>query len=158
MNRILLLTALAAAVSGCSSLGMGSLTGKDEASMEFDKDTRASDVSVLEDKARMSLRALESALADYVKAENRIPEKLDLLVPKYLSSVPFLDIPACGGETEKVQNYPSTVLRDGQVDGSRLRGTGRWGYVYDDTRVVVFVDCLKPSGKGIPWYQERGVN
>jgi hypothetical protein len=158
MKKILLLSALAAGLSACSSMGMGNITGKDEASADFEKDTSASDASVREDRARMSLRALESALADYVKAEKRIPAKLDLLVPKYLAAVPPLDVPACGGETEKVQNYPSTILRDGQVDGSQLRGTGRWGYVYDDTRVVIFVDCLKPSSKGIPWYQERGVN
>jgi hypothetical protein len=53
--------------------------------------------------------------------------------------------------------YPPDVLRGGQVDGSRLRGTGRWGYVFNQNRVVIFVDCLKPSNKGIPWYQERGV-
>ena len=132
------------------------MTGKDESSAEFDKETNAHDVSVREDKARMSLRALESAVADYVKAENKIPEKIDRLVPKYLAAVPQLDIPACGGESDKVQNYPADILRDGQVDGSRLRGSGHWGYVYDSNRVVVFVDCVKPSSKGIPWYQERG--
>ena len=42
------------------------------------------------------------------------------------------------------------VLRDGQVDGSRLRGTGRWGYVFTDDRIVIFVDCLKPSLRGVP--------
>ncbi|MFI5345088.1 MAG: hypothetical protein ACHQ51_01825 [Elusimicrobiota bacterium] len=153
MRKLLFLSALSAVLAGCAGL-----TGKDEAAIDFEKDTNASDASVREDRARMSLRALESAVADYVKAENKIPEKIDILVPKYLAAIPPLDVPACGGESDKVQNYPSNVLRDGQVDGSRLRGTGRWGYVYDSTRVVVFVDCLKPSSKGIPWYQERGVN
>lgn len=156
MKNLLLLSALAAGLSACGS--MSSIMGKDDAAADFEKETKASDTIVYEDRARMSLRALEAALADYVKAENRIPEKLDLLVPKYLAAIPPLDVPTCGGETDKVQTYPSNILRDGQVDGSRLRGTGRWGYVYDTGRVVIFVDCLKPSTKGIPWYQERGVN
>ena len=143
--------ALAPGFSGCAGL-----TGKDEASVEFDKQTKADDASVSEDKARMSLGALESAVADYVKTERRIPEKLDLLIPKYLAQIPSLDVPACGGESTKVQNYPSAVLRDGQVDGTAILGTGRWGYVYDDARVVIFVDCLKPSMTGVPWYQVRG--
>jgi hypothetical protein len=149
------LSAVAVAASGLA--GCASWTGKDEASVEFDKETSANDAAVREDKARMNLRALESAVADYVKGENRIPEKLDTLVPKYLAAIPPLDLPECGHETEKVQIYPSEVLRDGQVDGSQLRGTGRWGYVYDSARVVVFVDCLKPSSKGVPWYKVRGV-
>ena len=156
MRKILLFSAftvLAAGLTGCANI-----TGKDEAAMDFEKETSASDASVREDRARMSLRALESAVADYVKAENKIPEKIDILVPKYLAAIPPLDVPACGRETDKVQNYPASLLRDGQVDGSRLKATGRWGYVYDSTRVVVFVDCLKPSSKGTPWYQERGVN
>jgi hypothetical protein len=144
---------IAAGYSGCASL-----TGKDAASVEFDKETSADDARVMEDKTRMSLRALESAVADYVKTEQKIPEKLDLLIPKYLSQIPSLDIPACGGETSSVQNYPPAILRDGQVDGSVLRGTGRWGYVYNDARVVVFIDCLKPSSSGVPWYQMRGLN
>ncbi|MDE2511879.1 MAG: hypothetical protein KGL74_12225 [Elusimicrobia bacterium] len=156
MRLLLFISAFAALSAGLS--GCAALTGKDEATMDFDKDTSASDESVREDRARSSLRALESAISDYVKAENRIPEKIEILVPKYLAAVPPLDVPACGRETDKIQNYPSNVLRDGQVDGALLRGTGRWGYVYDSNRVVVFVDCLKPSSKGIPWYQERGVN
>ena len=144
---------LLAAGSGCASM-----TGKDAASSEFDKETSADDARVFEVNTRTSLSALESAVSDYVKTESRIPEKLELLIPRYLSQIPSLDIPACGGESNRVQNYPPSILRDGQVDGSAIRGTGRWGYVYNDARVVVFVDCLKPSSKGVPWYQVRGLN
>jgi hypothetical protein len=157
MNRSFFFLAVlglaAAGSSGCSSM-----TGKDAASLEFDKETSADDARVLEDKTRVGLRALESAVSDYVKMEQKVPEKLDLLIPKYLAEIPSLDIPACGGESSRVQNYPPAVLRDGQVDGSAIRGTGRWGYVYDEARVVVFVDCLKPSISGVPWYQVRGIN
>ena len=150
--NILLLAVLGMLASGCANL-----TGKDEASVEFDKDTSADDARVREDRTRTGLRALESAVADYVKAERKIPEKLDLLVPKYLAQIPSLEIPACGGESSKVENYPSSVLRGGQVDGALIRGKGNWGYVYDESRVVVFVDCRKPSISGVPWYQVRGV-
>jgi hypothetical protein len=151
---ILAALGLLAAGSGC----MNMTGGRDAASVELDKETSADDVRVLEDKTRTSLSALESAVSDYVKTESRIPEKLDLLIPRYLSQIPSLDIPACGGESNKVQNYPPSILRDGQVDGSAIRGTGRWGYVYNDSRVVVFIDCLKPTSKGLPWYQVRGIN
>ena len=156
MNKKLLVFAalgvFSAGVSGCASL-----FGKDEAAVEFDKETSADDARVLEDKTRTALSALESAVADYVKTEQKVPEKLELLIPKYLSQIPSLDVPACRGESNQVQNYPPAILRDGQVDGSMIKSTGRWGYVYNDARVVVFVDCLKPSNSGVPWYQVRGV-
>jgi hypothetical protein len=154
-RKLFVFAALGLLAAGCS--GCANLTGKDEASIEFDKETSADEARVREDKTRTSLSALESSLSDYVKTERKIPEKLDLLIPKYLAEIPSLDVPACGGESNKVQSYPSSVLRDGQVDGTLIRGTGRWGYVYDDARVVVFVDCLKPSITGVPWYQVRGV-
>ena len=66
-------------------------------------------------------------------------------------------MPACGGESDAVKIYSSDVLSDGQVDGAKLAGSGHWGYVRNERQVVVFIDCLKPSSKGVPWYQERGV-
>ena len=156
MRRTLLaFAAIAALASGFS--GCASLTGKDEASADFDKETNADDTRVREDKTRMSLGALESAVSDYNKTEQRVPEKLELLIPKYLAQVPSMDVAACGGESNKVRNYPAAILRGGQVDGASIRGGGGWGYVYNDERVVIFVDCLKPSSKGVPWYQVRGV-
>jgi hypothetical protein len=131
--------------------------GKDEASADFDKETSANESRVKEDRVRSSLAQIETRLADYIKTEKKIPTKLERLVPKYLAEIPALDLPKCGHETSKVEVYSPVVLRDGQVDGSRLRDTGHWGYVYTDDRVVVFVDCLKPSLRGVPWYQERGV-
>jgi len=152
VRKTLLFVAAVALLSGCAGM-----LGKDESSAEFDKETSAEDARVREDKTRTNLASLESAVADYVKAESKVPPKLESLIPKYIAGIPSLDLPVCGGETDKVQPYSSDVLRGGVIDGARLRGTGRWGYVYDETRVVVFVDCLKSSSKGIPWYQERGV-
>lgn len=152
MRRILTLTILAASFSGCAGLW-----GKDESSADFDKETSAAEARIKEDRVRSALGRFEESISNFYKAEKRIPERLDQLVPKYLAEVPSLDLPACGRETEKVQAYPADILRGGQVDGSRLRGTGRWGYVYNERQVVVFVDCLKTSSRGIPWYQERGL-
>lgn len=137
--------------------GCGGMFAKDEAADEFAKETSANEARVKEDRVRSSLAQLETRLADYTKTEKKIPAKLERLVPKYLAEVPSLDLPVCGRESNKVEVYPPEVLRDGQVDGSRIRGTGRWGYVFTDDRIVIFVDCLKSSLRGVPWYQERGV-
>lgn len=137
--------------------GCGGMFAKDEAAEDFAKETSANEARVKEDRVRSSLAQLEARLADYIKTEKKIPVKLEKLVPKYLAEVPSLDLPVCGRESSKVETYSPEILRDGQVDGSRLRGTGRWGYVFTDDRIVIFVDCLKPSLRGVPWYQERGV-
>ena len=152
MKRIILSTAVL--LAGCAG---STFSGKDEATADFEKETRAADVRIKEDNVRSNLSRIESSLADYFKVEKKIPKKLESLVPKYMAEIPGLDLPPCGRETSAVEIYPADILRGGQVDGTRLRGTGRWGYVFNERQVVVFVDCLKPSSKGIPWYQERGV-
>lgn len=153
MKNLMLTGAVVVLTAGCA--GMFGL--KDEASADFDKETSANELRVKEERVRSSLAQLETRLADYTKAENKIPKKLESLVPKYLAEIPTLDLPVCGRESNKVEVYSPELLRDGTVDGSRLRGTGRWGYVFTDERIVIFVDCLKPSLRGVPWYQERGV-
>ncbi|OGS40251.1 MAG: hypothetical protein A2506_12150 [Elusimicrobia bacterium RIFOXYD12_FULL_66_9] len=152
MRRILIPAILAASFAGCAGLFV-----KDEASADFDKETSAVEARIKEDRVRSALRRFEESIANFYKSEKRIPERLDQLIPKYLAEVPSLDLPACGRESERVEIYPADILRGGQVDGSRLKGTGHWGYVFNDRQVVIFVDCLKPSSRGIPWYQERGL-
>lgn len=152
MRNLILTVFSVVLMSGC-----GGMFAKDEAAEDFAKETSANEARVKEDRVRSSLAQLETRLADYTKTENKIPAKLERLVPKYLAEIPSLDLPVCGRESNKVEVYPPEVLRDGQVDGSRIRGTGRWGYVFTDDRIVIFVDCLKPSLRGVPWYQERGV-
>lgn len=151
MNKLIFLAA-ATLLSSCAMM-----SGRDEASVEFDKDTSSTEARVKEDKVRSSLAQIETRLADYTKTEKKIPAKLENLVPKYMAEIPTLDLPVCGRESNRVEGYSPMILRDGQVDGSRLKGTGNWGYVYTEERIVVFVDCLKPSLRGVPWYQERGV-
>ncbi len=142
------------ALSGCASLWGAS---KDQASIDFDRETKADDLKVREDQTRSDLGRIEAAIADYYKTNNAIPKRLDLLIPKFLAAIPPLEVPECGKETTEVEYYPPEVLRGGQVDGTRLRGSGRWGYVFNGRRVVIFVDCLKRSTSGVPWYQVRGV-
>lgn len=152
MKKLILTGFVALMTAGC-----GGLFAKDEAAADFDKETSANEAKVKEDRVRSSLAQFETRLSDYTKTEKKIPAKLERLVPKYLAEIPSLDLPVCGRESNKVEVYPPEILRDGQVDGSRLRGTGHWGYVFTDDRIVIFVDCLKPSLRGVPWYQERGV-
>ena len=151
MRNIMLTAAAVLLTAGCAGM-----LGKDEASADFDKETSANEARIKEDRVRSSLAQIEARLADYTKTLP-IPAKLEKLVPKYLAEIPSLDLPVCGHESNKVEVYSPDILRDGQVDGSRIRGSGHWGYVFNDTRVVIFVDCLKPSLRGLPWYQERGV-
>ncbi|MDE2489943.1 MAG: hypothetical protein KGM24_03800 [Elusimicrobia bacterium] len=154
MRRLSLLVLLAAAgLGGCAYLS-GS---RDVGSSDVEKAASADDALVREDRARTDLGHIENALAEYVKAEKRIPAKVEDLVPKYLAEIPSLDLPECGRESNRVQYYPADVLRDGRVDGTRLYGTGRWGYVHNSHRVVIFVDCLKNSSNGTPWYRVRGI-
>ena len=42
-------------------------------------------------------------------------------------------------ETNRVRAYPSRVLQDGAIDGSKLRDSGAWGYVHNDRQVIIFV-------------------
>ncbi len=154
MRHAFALIAAALLTAGCA----GIMGGQDSPANDFEREVRANEMRIKEDRTRSNLAQIESSLSDYIKAGNPIPKSLNKLVPKYLAEVPPLDLPVCGGaESDTVMVYPSDVLRDGQVNGTRLRGTGRWGYVFTDDRVVIFVDCLKPALNGLPWYQVRGV-
>lgn len=141
-KRILFLTA-AAVLAGCA------LT-RDERS--------SSDVQIRESRTLSALFQLEQAVAAYYKAKGKIPPTLDALIPQYLASMPAVEISAPGGhrDTSRVEIYPSKALRGGQVDGSQIKDTGRWGYVFNDRQVVVFIDCTHLSSRGKPWYRERG--
>jgi len=151
MRKILGLCVLTAA-AGCADL-----TGAKDFHTDIENASGATDVAAQENDARMSLGRIETALSDFVKKENKAPDDLDALIPNYIAELPPVDITVCGKRREGVQKYPGDLLRDGQIDGSRIKGTGLWGYVHDQQRAVVFVDCMKPSADGTPWYQVRGV-
>jgi hypothetical protein len=153
MKRLAMsLLALSAAAAGCSMMK------EDPASREVEQKAQEVEFQAKESQTRSALAGIESALKAFVDTEKRIPESLDELVPKYLAEIPVVEIGVRGyHDTNAVKIYPSSILVQGSIDGSKLKDTGRWGYVHTDNRVVVFIDCTEKSSRGIPWYQERGV-
>lgn len=140
-----------------STAGCGML--KDDPSSK-DIDQKASEVEfqAKESRTRSALARMEAALRAYVDEEKKIPENLEELIPKFLADIPMVETGVRGHfDTAAVKNYPPTILQDGLINGAKLRDSGRWGYVHNAERVVVFIDCTHKSSQSIPWYQERGV-
>lgn len=151
--RVLLLLCLAAALPGC-----GMLKDDPTSSHEIDQNVNDVEFQAKESRTRSALAKIEASLRAYVDEEKKIPDNIEELVPKYLADIPTVELGISGFfDTNKVKIYPRTILRDGVIDGAKLKDTGRWGYVHNDERVVVFVDCTRKSSRGIPWFQERGV-
>lgn len=147
------LVLMAVLCAGCKGMG-----GRDEISRQVDADVRDSDGMIRESRTLSGLAKIEESLDAYVKHENRIPTKLEQLIPKYLAEIPTVELGLPNhNDTNVVKVYPTDVLRDGQVTGARISDTGKWGYVFNDRQVVVFVDCTHKSSRGRPWFQERGV-
>lgn len=146
---------LAAVLALCGCRG---LLGRDDIALQVDAEVRDSERQVRESRTLSSLAKIEASLSDYIKIEKRIPAKLEWLIPKYIAEIPSVEIGVKGhAETSEVKIYPSDILRDGKISGARLLDTGKWGYVFNERQVVIFVDCTHKSGRGRPWYQERGV-
>lgn len=146
------LVALLSCLGGCT------LLGGDRIEQEVATSVRDNDRQILESRTLGSLAKLEASIADYIKTEGRIPAKLEDLIPKYLAEMPTVENGISKHrETSASKIYPSDILRDGVVQGTRLADSGRWGYVFNDRQVVVFVDCTHQDSKGNPWYQQRGV-
>lgn len=151
--RKLTLAAAAFALAGC-----GTMIGKDSIERDVEATVRDNERSVIEARTLSGLARLESGVSDYIKHEGKIPPKLDALLPKYLAELPAVEIGVQGHrDTTDVKVFPADVLRDGVLNGTRLSDTGKWGYVFNERQVVVFVDCTHQSSKGRPWYLERGV-
>ncbi len=146
------LLALAATLAGCSFL-----SSRDSAKDELDAEIERSDRSERESRTITALSLIERSVDDYYHHEGKIPEKLDKLVPKYLAEIPQADTGVRGhASSSAVRYYPATVIRDGVVDGARLKDSGAWGYVFNNRRVIVFVDCTHPNSRQRPWYREAG--
>lgn len=153
MKRIILPVLLAVLTAGAGCRG-----SHDESARDLEKNLRDSEAQGKESRTLAALAKIESSLSDYVKAENRVPKTLEALIPRYLGEIPSVDTGVRGHrETSEVKIYPVDTLRDGQIDGTKLRDTGKWGYVFTDGRVVVFIDCTHASSHNRPWYLERGV-
>lgn len=156
MKRAIFLAAVAALAAGCSS---GQSRSNDETfSREVEDKVREADARAGESRTLSALSKLEEALAAYIAAERKIPDKLEELMPRYLADIPPLELDVRGHrDTNAVQVYPPSILRDGQIDGTRLKDTGRWGYTHNDRQVVVFIDCTHQSKRGHAWYKQKGV-
>lgn len=156
MPRAAVFAAFAAllSLSGCRSM-FGDDGGGRDSSAEVTRTVDEVETQAKEVQTRTALAKMEEALGAYVKHERKIPEKLSDLVPKYLAEIPTVEGVRSHRETNRVRVYPSSVLRDGQVDGTALRDSGAWGYVFNDRQVVVFVDCTHKATDGRAWYLER---
>lgn len=139
--------------SGCAMMSRDDIAGR-----ELDTTANAVDLRVKESRTLSTLAKIEVSISNYIKEEGQIPPRLQDLVPKYLAEIPNVELSVGHHrEANDVRNYPSSILRDGQIDGTQLKDSGKWGYVYNDRQVIIFVDCTHLSSRGIPWFQERGV-
>lgn len=148
--RLAAFVLFAALLSGCRGMLGEAVSPEVEADAD-EVERKAKEVQTIS-----AIAKIEESIAAYVKAERKIPERLEDLVPKYLGEIPPVTGAGKHRETSAVRIYPANTLRDGHVDGTRLRDSGRWGYVYNDRQVIVFVDCTHKASSGRAWYLERG--
>ncbi|MFA6316367.1 MAG: hypothetical protein WC943_03030 [Elusimicrobiota bacterium] len=150
--RTMACVAAFALLCGCQTLG------EERPAVELDQEATEVDFVVKESRTLSILAKLETAIADFYKTEGKVPRKLTDLVPKYLADIPTVElVGARHKDTSAVQYYPADIIRDGQIDGSRLKDSGKWGYAYNEKQVIVFVDCTHRNSKGVPWFQVRGI-
>jgi hypothetical protein len=122
---------------------------------EVEETVSALDVQAREGHTLSALVSIEQGLAAFVREKGRIPDNLDELVPGYLGMIPPAET-GIHGDSSKVKVYPSSVLSDGQVNGTRIKDAGGWGYVHNQSQAVVFVDCVHRASNGKAWYLQRG--
>jgi hypothetical protein len=152
VKRALALLAVAAGLAACG------MTRDEPTSREVDETVKDVEYKVKESRTLSSLAKIETSIAAYVEHEKKIPANLEALVPAYLAEIPTVELGMVRHrDTAAVRSYPAAVLRDGAVDGSQLRDSGKWGYVHNDRQVVIFVDCTHLTSGGTPWYRARGV-
>jgi hypothetical protein len=152
-------TTIAAVLAAAVLAGCGTAPGReDQISQEVEKSVQDAETRARESRTMSALAKLEEAIAAYIGAEKRIPDSIEELIPKYLAEVPSVEIDARGHhDNNAVRKYPASILMDGQIDGSQLKDSGRWGYVHNDRQVVIFIDCTHQSRRGHPWYMQHGV-
>ncbi len=157
MRRSKISVILAAVLAPWAATGCGVFI-KDNITRDVERHVQEVDLRAVESRTLTHLSTLEQSVSDFYRAEKRVPEKLEELIPKYLSEIPQVELGVKGHSTNNdVRLYPAEVIQDGAIDGVRIRDTGRWGYAVKGNRVIIFVDCVHRTSKGNPWYQERGV-
>ncbi len=129
----------------------------------MDKEASKIQVQADESQTLSFLGNIDSAIAAYYHDQGTIPPDIQSLVPKYLFEIPIVEmgIPSYRS-TRLVTVYPPTILKNGQVDGSKIKNTGGWGYVVSGSQVIAFVDATAPlrypldSNAPKYWYQQSG--
>jgi len=155
--KIVLAGAAAAAVLSLPGCRFGGPGFKSKPSGGMEGEVETADRYSRESHTLSSLAILERAVASYVR-DHKIPDTLDVLIPDYLAEIPVAELAVEDHEdTSKVMYYPADIIRGGAIDGTKLKDSGKWGYVHNDHQVIIFVDCIHLNSRGKPWYAERGV-
>ncbi|HAH08100.1 MAG TPA: hypothetical protein DCM05_16510 [Elusimicrobia bacterium] len=157
--RMTVALAASLAWTGCSTGSGGlNLDSGPTTTREMTDEVRRSERLTLESLTLSRLSAIERSLNDFIRAERRIPKRLEELVPKYLAEIPEAETGVRGHKDNSgVRYYAPSIIVDGQVNGTKLKDTGGWGYVHNEQQVIVFVDCVHKMMDGKFWYQARGV-
>lgn len=147
--------------AAAAALACGCLSGEPRARRgqpDISEVVTRSERGAIETSNLARLAALERSLNDFVVGEGRIPKTLDELVPKYLAEIPEVGGLRGHKDSALVRYYPSSVISDGIINGSLLKDSGGWGYAFNDSQLIVFVNCTHKSMAGQLWYQARGAN
>ena len=146
--------AACALLAGCVTFS----SSRDPVSRQVSNEVALSDSRAHESLTLSNLAALERSLNDYIQAKKRIPAKLTELIPDYLAEIPETSLGLREhGDSKEVRYYPGSVILEGQINGALLDDKGGWGYAFNDTQVIVFVDCTHKRLDGSLWYRARGV-
>jgi len=100
-----------------------------------------------------SLTALRASMNIY-KQENKgkHPKTLiDLSKSGALISIPNTYIPE-HERSDEVELYDEIILKNGEIDGSKVRDTGKWGYIPELS--IVFISCTHNDYTGKPLYSK----
>ena len=143
------LAAIAVGLTGCAGY-----LGQDKISSQVSAEVARSDRMSYESLTLSRLTALERSISDYIRAEERVPDRLEALIPKYLAEIPEAVLGIKGHkETNEVHYYPPDVITGGVVNGAAIGDRGGWGYAFNGQRVIIFADCTHQAASGQAWYQ-----
>jgi len=107
-----------------------------------------------EETTRGALTSMRAAVAAYSRDNpGQFPADLAVLVPKYTPVVDALKLKD-HQETNAIAVYDASVCAGTGVDPSKLKDTGKWGYVTDPAaacRGALFVDCTHTDTRQKQW-------